>query len=202
MPAGLLLRQNGDASLAAAVPCYPRAFRSLLRDPRRPSPGGPDRTCNRVPIPRFAWRSWRHRAEHPPRSGGSRGGDAHEDAAVRADAAFIDAFAFPGQGQAGVLERQFAELADGVGLAGGDDVVVRLIGLQHELHGADVARGVAPVALRVEVSEVETILETGLDARHEWCQSLRPAIVGFFVSPRQTPGCAGWVFVAGLGDGS
>jgi len=24
----------------------------------------------------------------------------------------------------------------------------------------------------------------------------------FYVSPRRTPGCAGWVFVAGLGDGS
>lgn len=51
-------------------------------------------------------------------------------------------------------------------LAGGDDDVVRLVLLQHQVHGLDVVAGVAPVAERVEVAEVEVPFEPEQDARH------------------------------------
>ena len=60
-------------------------------------------------------------------------------------------------------ERQLAELADGVRLAGGDDVIVRLGLLQHQLHGLDVILGVAPVALRVEIAEAQLVGQAELD---------------------------------------
>src|SRR5437763_6365902 len=52
-------------------------------------------------------------------------------------------------------EGAFAELAYGVRLARGDDVVVRLRLLKHQVHGDDVVCGVAPVASRVEDAEPE-----------------------------------------------
>jgi hypothetical protein len=51
-----------------------------------------------------------------------------------------------------------------VGLAGADDVVVGLVLLEHAPHGVDVVGRVAPVALGVEVAEVELALEAVLDA--------------------------------------
>ena len=49
-------------------------------------------------------------------------------------------------------------------LAGGDDVVRRLVLLQHQVHGADEVAGVAPVAERVEVAEPEVVLQAQRDA--------------------------------------
>ncbi len=49
-------------------------------------------------------------------------------------------------------------------LAGGDDVVLRLLLLEHEPLHLDVVAGVAPVALGVEVAEVEILLQADLDA--------------------------------------
>ena len=67
--------------------------------------------------------------------------------------------------QPGMAERQFAEIADAVRLAGGDHVIVRLILLQHQPHGPHVVARVAPVALGVEVAELERFGEAELDAR-------------------------------------
>ena len=39
-----------------------------------------------------------------------------------------------------------------MGLAGGDDVVVGLVLLEHQPHGPDVVAGESPVALGVEVA--------------------------------------------------
>jgi hypothetical protein len=50
-----------------------------------------------------------------------------------------------------------------VGLVGRDHVVVGLVLLEHEPHHLDVLLGVAPVALGVEVAEVERVLEAHLD---------------------------------------
>ena len=58
------------------------------------------------------------------------------------------------------------ELADRVGLAGGDDVVVGLVLLQHQPHRLHVVAGVAPVALGVEVAQHEVVLQAELDAGH------------------------------------
>ena len=50
-------------------------------------------------------------------------------------------------------ERDVEQLADRVRLAGGDDVVVGLVLLQHPPHRLDVVAGEAPVALGVEVAQ-------------------------------------------------
>ena len=48
-------------------------------------------------------------------------------------------------------------------LAGGQHVVVRLVLLQDAPHALDVVAGMAPVALGVEVAEVELVLQAELD---------------------------------------
>ena len=55
------------------------------------------------------------------------------------------------------------EVADREVAAGGEHVVVGLVGLQHPPHALDVLRGVAPVADGVEVAEVDVVLQAGLD---------------------------------------
>ena len=57
--------------------------------------------------------------------------------------------------EAHVVEGDLDETLHRVGLARGDDVVVRLVLLEHEPHRLDVVAGEAPVALRVEVAERE-----------------------------------------------
>lgn len=61
-------------------------------------------------------------------------------------------------------EGDFEELPDGVGFAGGDDVVGGGVLLEHEPHGADVVAGEAPVALGVEVAHAQFLLRAELDA--------------------------------------
>ena len=63
-----------------------------------------------------------------------------------------------------MLECQGAELADGVVLTCGDDEVFRLLLLQDEPHALHVVLGIAPVAERVEVAEIELVLIALLDA--------------------------------------
>jgi hypothetical protein len=65
-----------------------------------------------------------------------------------------------------VAERDLHELADGMTDASGDDVVIRLVLLQHQPHRAHVVAGIAPVALRVEIAERQMIGQTELDPRH------------------------------------
>src|SRR5689334_15350541 len=61
-------------------------------------------------------------------------------------------------------EGAFGELAHAVRLAGGDDIIVGLGLLQHEPHRLDIVPGEAPVALRLEIAEVELLLQPFLDA--------------------------------------
>ena len=56
-------------------------------------------------------------------------------------------------------EGRVEEVADRVGLAGGDDVVVGLLLLEHQPHRLDVVAGEAPVALGVEVAEHQLLLQ-------------------------------------------
>ena len=67
---------------------------------------------------------------------------------------------YPAQREGGV-----EELADGVGLAGGDHVVVGDVLLEHQPHGLDVVAREAPVACGVEVAERDRVLQAELDAR-------------------------------------
>ncbi len=57
----------------------------------------------------------------------------------------------------------FDEFADGVGFVGSADIVVGVILLKHEPHGLDIFGCVAPVALGVEVAEVEVFLLAEFD---------------------------------------
>ena len=68
---------------------------------------------------------------------------------------------FPVQADTG--EGLVQEFPHGVGFPGGDHVVVGRVLLEHEPHGLHVLLGVAPVASRVDVAEVELVLEPGLD---------------------------------------
>ena len=65
--------------------------------------------------------------------------------------------------QPDVLERDLHQVADRVRLAAGDDVVVRLVLLEHEPHGPDVVAGEAPVAASLEVADAEFLLQPELD---------------------------------------
>ena len=86
---------------------------------------------------------------------------------------------------AGAPEGQLAELPHRVALAGRDDVVARLGLLQHAPHRLDVVLRVAPVAPRVEVAEVEPLLQAVPDApdrardlaRHEGLAAARRLVV-------------------------
>ena len=60
-------------------------------------------------------------------------------------------------------ERELDELADGVHLTGRDDVVVRLVVLEHQPHRLDVLGRVSPVAAGVEVAEVQLVGLAGDD---------------------------------------
>ena len=57
------------------------------------------------------------------------------------------------------------ELAHAVLLAGGDDEVLGLLLLQHQPLHLDVVARMAPVAQRVEVAEVQAVLQPERDAR-------------------------------------
>ena len=60
-------------------------------------------------------------------------------------------------------EGAFDEFADAVHFAGGDDVVVWLVLLEHEPHGLDVFPGVPPVAAGVQIAHVELLHLAGED---------------------------------------
>src|SRR5262249_28334313 len=62
-----------------------------------------------------------------------------------------------------VVERNLDEIPHRMALARRDDVVVRLVLLQHQVHGAHVISGVAPVAASVEVAEHELAFEAERD---------------------------------------
>ena len=68
--------------------------------------------------------------------------------------------------QAGMSERELGELAHRVRLAGGDDVVGRLVLLQHQPHRLDVVAREPPVTLRLHVAEPQLLREPELDPSH------------------------------------
>src|SRR6185437_14242200 len=78
-------------------------------------------------------------------------------------AQLVDALARPDQLAADFGESGLDEFAYRMHFAGGEHVVVGLRLLQHEPHALDVIPGVAPVALRVEIAEIEAILESEFD---------------------------------------
>jgi len=65
--------------------------------------------------------------------------------------------------KAGVGKGNLQKFADAVGFVGGNDIIVRPILLQHEPHGLDVFLGVTPVALGIEVAEIDLVLKAERD---------------------------------------
>jgi len=80
------------------------------------------------------------------------------------DAHFLDAFPAPGQGDAKFPCRRVDEVPYAVLPARGDDEVLGSFLLQHPPLGLNVVLGVAPVALGVEVAEVDAVLQPQVDA--------------------------------------
>ena len=78
----------------------------------------------------------------------------------------LHAFAFPVDFDADVGEGFFDELADGVHFAGGDDIVVRLVLLQHHPHHVHIVGRIAPVALGIDIAHVQAFLQAARNARH------------------------------------
>ena len=72
--------------------------------------------------------------------------------------------ASPLDGGADNLEGLLDKFTDGVGLSSGEDVVIRLILLEHAPHALDVVAGVAPITLGVDVAEVEALVNSLVDA--------------------------------------
>ncbi len=72
--------------------------------------------------------------------------------------------ALPLNGSANNGEGTLDELANGVGLSGGQDVVVGLLLLEHAPHTLNVVAGMAPITLGVDVSEVEALVNSLVDA--------------------------------------
>mmetsp|Transcript_44843 Transcript_44843/g.122660 ORF Transcript_44843/g.122660 Transcript_44843/m.122660 type:complete len:271 (+) Transcript_44843:172-984(+) len=62
------------------------------------------------------------------------------------------------------IERLLHELAHRVALVGGEDEVLRLVALHHQPHSLHVVAGMAPVTLRVDVSQEENVLKPLGDA--------------------------------------
>ena len=77
----------------------------------------------------------------------------------------FNALAFPLERNAEFLRGGGGEVADAVVLAGGDDEIFGLLLLQHQPLGLDEVARMAPVALGVEVAEIEAILQAEPDAR-------------------------------------
>jgi hypothetical protein len=63
-------------------------------------------------------------------------------------------------------ESQFDEITHAMRLAGGYDVVVRRLLLQHKPHSFDIVASETPVALGVEVSQVDLVLKTLADSAY------------------------------------
>src|SRR5206468_11313669 len=68
--------------------------------------------------------------------------------------------------EADVGEGPLAEVAYGVRLAGGDDVVAGLVLLDHAPHGLDEVGRVPPVATRLEVAHPQLGVDAGHDPGH------------------------------------
>src|SRR3984885_12240796 len=82
----------------------------------------------------------------------------------RVDAGLIDALAAPRDAAADFGERQFDEFAHRAGFAGRQHEIVGRIRLQYLVHALDIVPGMAPVALRREISEIKHIFKPSLDA--------------------------------------
>src|SRR5262249_4981976 len=85
--------------------------------------------------------------------------DRHPALARAVERPFVDSGALPAELHAELVRRALHELAHAVLLAGGDDEVLRLRLLQDAPLRLDEVARVAPVAPRVEVAEIQALLQ-------------------------------------------
>src|SRR6266404_2077992 len=91
--------------------------------------------------------------------------DAHDGlAGFPVDAGFLDTLAAPLDAAADLRERQFDEFAHRAGLACRQHEIVGSISLQYPVHALDIVPGMAPIASRPEISEIERVFQSRLDA--------------------------------------
>src|SRR5712664_1800212 len=90
--------------------------------------------------------------------------DANQRLAGRlVDAGFLDAPAAPFDAAANLGKGKCDEFAHRAGFTGRQHEIVGLVRLQYLVHALDVVPGMAPVALCLEISEIERLVQTGLD---------------------------------------
>src|SRR5688572_20830054 len=78
---------------------------------------------------------------------------------------FVGGLALPAHPHVQLCRGQFDEFANAVLLARGDHEIVRALLLEHEPLGLDKIARMAPIAARLQVPEVETVLQSNFDAR-------------------------------------
>ena len=76
----------------------------------------------------------------------------------------VEAFACPFEFDIYVAKSDVHEVFDGVELAGGEDVVVRICVVHHKTEALHVVFGVSPVALRLDVAKRKWLAGSGSDA--------------------------------------
>src|SRR6516165_139288 len=86
----------------------------------------------------------------------------HGLAGFLVDAGLLHALAPPDDAAADFGKRQFDELTHRTRLAGRQHEIVRPIGLQYPVHAHDIILGVTPVALGVEIAEIEHLFEANM----------------------------------------
>src|SRR5487761_842210 len=84
-------------------------------------------------------------------------------AAAIAQAALVGTRSRPDDRPADAAERPLDELAHRMRLAGGKHIVVGLLLLEDEPHAFDIVTRMAPIALRVDVAEIEPLLHAALN---------------------------------------
>lgn len=68
--------------------------------------------------------------------------------------------------QAGMGKGEISELAHADGLAGGDDIIIGRVLLEHHPHHFDIVASVAPVAFGIEVAQEDFVLQTHFDSAY------------------------------------
>ena len=91
--------------------------------------------------------------------------DCHDEAPLLVVSAFVASSSFPAEMHPKLFCRGDDEFAHAVLLAGGDHEILGLFLLQHQPLRFHVLAGVAPVAPRLEVPEIEAVFEAEADPR-------------------------------------
>src|SRR5579862_1839713 len=87
-------------------------------------------------------------------------------AGPRATAGLITTLASPRDRPSDIMKGALDEFAHGMGFAGREHIVVGLALLQNPPHAVDIVARMPPIALRVDVAEIEPLLQAALDGGH------------------------------------